>query len=154
MRVYVDPVWWSTRKEPAEVVSEAEWIRRIEAARAEQFVGGLTFDWCPTSCSATIVPQVIETPFGDGYKQRRPAGLRTQFAEWSLEFANRRFNPGHSIIQFLYARQGVDVFNWTPPRETRVRDVICPEYGWSYGELLVDGSRTITITAKFVEAYA
>jgi phage-related protein len=153
MRVYVNPVWWANRQAPHETVTQWEWVRRIEAAAAER-VAGATFGWCPTSCSGSVTPAVIETPFGDGYKQRRPAGLRTKFGEWQVEFANRTVNDAHAILSWLGARNGVDVFNWSPPRETRVLDVLCPEFSWNYGDLLADGSRSMSVSATFVEAYA
>ncbi|MEM5297662.1 phage tail protein [Burkholderia sp. JPY481] len=153
MRVYVNPVWWANRAAPHVTVTEAQWVRRIEAA-ARARVAGATFGWCPTACSATVTPQIIETPFGDGYKQRRPAGLRTQFPEWELEFTDRRIPEALQITGFLVARNGVDVFNWSPPRLGYTLDVLCPEWSWSYGSLLADGSRSMSVTATFVEAYA
>jgi phage-related protein len=43
------------------------------------------------------------------------------------------------VVQFLSACNGVEVFNWTPPRQAVSQDVICRSWSVAYGELLQDG---------------
>lgn len=125
------------------------WRQRITGSIPR--ASGAIFNWCATSANATLIPRVIETRFGDGYAQRRPAGINTQDEEWALEFRDRCKAEADAILAFLVARNGVDIFNWTPPRTAKVRSVICPEWSWSYGEMLADRGLTMTVNAKFVE---
>ncbi|MEM5403771.1 phage tail protein [Paraburkholderia unamae] len=137
---------------PRRITTDEDW-RRIFAEVAPHAVGAI-FYWCPTAANASLEPRVIETQFGDGYTQRRPAGLNTQDQEWNLEFANRKKVDAEAILAFLSERNGVDIFNWTPPRTSKVLDVICPDWSWTYGETLADGTRAMTVSARFVQQHA
>ncbi|WP_233866583.1 phage tail protein [Paraburkholderia adhaesiva] len=128
------------------------WRRMV--ADAAPRASGAIFGWCPTSANMTVEPRVIVVQFFDGYAQRRPAGLNTREQEWSLEFTDIRIPVAKAILAFLEARNGVDVFNWTPPRLDRTLDVICPTWGSSYGQRLVDFSLTMNVSATFHQVYS
>jgi phage-related protein len=115
---------------------------------------GAIFDWCATSASYDLEPKVIKAQFGDGYAQRRPAGINTQARMWSIEMRNITAEVCTDVIDFLKARNGVDVFNWTPPRTSEAQSVICPSWSFSYGsDILEDGSRLYDVQMKFEQVY-
>jgi phage-related protein len=127
------------------------WLGRF--ARNTPRATGLIFDWCVTTASAEVEPRVRVAQFGDGYAQRRPAGINTQGQMWSVQLNNITEAKAQAVLSFLSARHGVDVFNWTPPRTVTVLDVICPSWSWSYGDMLLDGSRMINVSAKFQQVH-
>lgn len=114
---------------------------------------GLIFDWCVTSASYDLAPTVIVAQFGDGYAQRRPAGINTQNRDWSLAMQSVLPNDAEAILAFLEARNGVDVFNWTPPGSTSAQNVICPSWSFSYADIAAGGVRLGTITMKFQQVH-
>lgn len=129
-----------------------EWMERfglVDAPRA----AGLIFDWCLTSASYDLEPQVIEAKYGDGYAQRRAAGINTQNREWSCEMRNASPGVTADVLAFLEARNGVDVFSWTPPRTTTAQDVICPSWTCDYGDLVAGGVRLMNISMKFQQVH-
>ncbi len=111
------------------------------------------FGWCVTAASDQVEPAVVLAKFGDGYAQRRPDGINTQEQKWSLEARNQRLAVADEIVAFLSARNGVDVFNWTPPRTDTPLDVICPTWTYAYGDMLPDGSRLYNVTMTFEQAF-
>jgi phage-related protein len=114
---------------------------------------GAVFDWCVTSANYDLEPKVIKAQFGDGYAQRRPAGINTQIRMWSIEMRNITTDTCSDVIDFLKARNGVDVFDWTPPRTGEAESVICPSWTFAYGDLLDDGSRLFNVSMKFEQVY-
>jgi phage-related protein len=114
---------------------------------------GAVFDWCVTDASYDLEPTIIKAQFGDGYAQRRAAGINTQARKWSLSMKNIDAATSKAVDAFLSARNGVEIFNWTPPRTTTAEDVICPSWNVAYGDLLDDGTRLFSITMKFEDAY-
>ncbi|MFP3549755.1 phage tail protein [Paraburkholderia sp. SIMBA_049] len=114
---------------------------------------GLIFDWCVTSAQAEVEPRVRVAQFGDGYAQRRPAGINTQDQIWSVSLNNITEAKAEAVLAFLSARNGVDVFNWTPPRTGTALDVICPSWSWTYGDMLLDGARMMNVSAKFQQVH-
>lgn len=125
-----------------------EHLLELVAPRAEIFM------WCASTADASVRPRVIKSQFGDGYAQRRPAGINTQDQIWNLQFLNRRQTDADAILAFLSARNGVDIFLWTPPRRTVALNVICEEWSWSYGDMLPDGDRVYQLTAQFEQVHA
>ena len=117
------------------------------------YATGAVFDWCVTSANYDLEPKVIKAQFGDGYAQRRPAGINTQAHMWSVEMRNITADIYSAAVAFLEARNGVDVFNWTPPRQSVAEDVICSSWSFSYGDLLADGSRLLNLSMKFEQVY-
>ncbi|WP_322092819.1 phage tail protein [Paraburkholderia bannensis] len=135
------------RDVPAEV-----WRERI--AQANNRASGAIFYWCVSTAEASVEPRVVVAQFGDGYAQRRAAGINTQDQVWALNLYNRRQALADEVLDFLTERNGVDVFNWSPPRTSKTLNVICPEWSWSYGDMLPGGERVINIAATFQEVHA
>jgi len=128
-----------------------EWLARWKNPSLK--ASGLIFDWCVTTASAEVEPRVRIAQYGDGYAQRRPAGINTQDQIWSVALNNLTEVTTQAVLDFLSARNGVDVFNWTPPRTDIPLDVICPSWSWTYGQMLVSGARTMNVTAKFQQVH-
>jgi phage-related protein len=114
---------------------------------------GLVFDWCVSSASFTLEPAVKAAQFGDGYAQRRPAGINTQAKTWKLELKNVTADVSDSVLAFLAERNGVEVFNWTPPRTTEPQDVICPTWSASYGDLIAGGDVLMNVQMTFQQVF-
>lgn len=107
-----------------------------------------TFTYTPSfTASETSQPRVRRVQFGDGYEQRLRFGLHTDPKTWRLTFANRTDAERENILGFLEARNGVESFDWTPPRGTAGK-YVCSE--WSMEMLNCNNN---TITAQFVEVF-
>ncbi len=128
------------------------WRERI--AQSNNRASGAIFYWCVSTAEASVEPRVVVAQFGDGYAQRRADGINTQDQVWDINLYNRLQPVADEVLDFLTERNGVDVFNWSPPRTSRTLNVICPEWSWSYGEMLADGSRLIDVRATFQEVHA
>ncbi|MGF6877362.1 phage tail protein [Paraburkholderia sp. MM5477-R1] len=114
---------------------------------------GAVFYWCVTDASYDLEPRVMKAQFGDSYAQRRPDGINTQDRVWSVQMRNQAASVADAVIAFLEARNGVDVFNWTPPRTASAEDVICPKWSLAYGDQVADGSRLMNITMTFEQVH-
>jgi phage-related protein len=128
-----------------------EWLAHWK--RTTPKASGLIFDWCVNTAQAEVEPRVRVAQFGDGYAQRRPAGINTQDQMWTVALNNLTVEKANAVLAFLSARNGVDVFNWTPPRTSAALDVICPSWSWSYGDMLVTGARLMNVDAKFQQVH-
>ncbi|EHZ8148952.1 phage tail protein [Salmonella enterica] len=102
-----------------------------------------TFRW-KTEPGMTVesAPQVLTVRFGDGYSQRRPAGLNANLEKYSVRIRAPR-EDHHSLVGFLSRHGGVKAFLWTPPYNWRQIRVICPK--WS---VQVD-MQWVTVTTVF-----
>lgn len=118
---------------------------------------GLAFKWCVSIASYELEPRIVKAQFGDGYAQRRPDGINTQACIWSLAMKNADSTTAGEVVQFLSARNGVEVFNWTPPRqhaeEPVVQDVICPSWSLAYGDLISDGTLLYNLSFRFEQVF-
>jgi len=118
---------------------------------------GLVFKWCVTEASYELEPKIIKAQFGDGYAQRRPAGINTQACIWSLSMKNIDVTTAGDVVTFLSNRNGVEVFNWTPPRQIVdppvVQDVICPSWNFAYGQMIADGSLLYNLQFRFEQVF-
>ena len=128
-------------------------LRKQLADSIKPQASGLVFDWCVTDANYDLEPTIVKAQFGDGYALRRPAGINTQSHKWNLSMKNTTAKIASEVVNFLSARNGVEVFNWTPPRTTVAEDVICPSWSLAYGDLLEDGSRLYTVSFKFEEVF-
>jgi phage-related protein len=125
----------------------------IDRMRAAPKASGQVFGWCVTEANFDLEPTIVKAQFGDGYAQRRAAGINNQVRKWNLTMKNIDAATADDVLTFLSARDGVEIFNWTPPRTTEAEDVICPSWNFAYGDLMVDGSLLYAITMKFEEAF-
>lgn len=118
---------------------------------------GLVFKWCVTEASYELEPKIIKAQFGDGYAQRRPAGINTQACIWSIAMKNTDVETAGDVVQFLSDRNGVEIFNWTPPRQIAdppvTQDVICPSWSVAYGQLVSNGTLLYDLSFKFEQAF-
>jgi phage-related protein len=131
-----------------------EWLRAEGFPLSTlQATAGAIFKWCATSASFQVTPRVVEAQYGDGYAQRRADGINTQAREWTVEMQETDPKTASDVLTFLQARNGVDVFNWTPPRSSQTLNVICPTWSSSYGTQVMDGSRQMNITMTFREVF-
>ena len=128
-------------------------LYRTEPVLIQPHASGLIFDWCVTDATYDLEPRVIKAQFGDGYAQRRPAGINTQACMWSISMKNTDAATAGEVVQFLSDRNGVEVFNWTPPRQNVTQDVICPSWNVNYGDLLQDGSLLYNLSFKLQQVY-
>ncbi|MCG7403008.1 phage tail protein [Caballeronia zhejiangensis] len=118
---------------------------------------GLVFKWCVSEASYDLEPKIIKAQFGDGYAQRRPAGINTQACIWSLSMKNIDAATAGEVQTFLSDRNGVEVFNWTPPRQIVdppvVQDMICPSWNLAYGQMIADGSLLYNLQFRFEQVF-
>lgn len=59
-------------------------------------------------------PKVVTVKLGDGYEQRRAAGLNNQLSTYSVTIRVRKCEHP-SLKAFLERHGGVRAFQWTPP---------------------------------------
>lgn len=87
-------------------------------------------------------PAVAVVKFGDGYEQRRPAGLNNNLKKYSVTVRVSR-EDAQQVEAFLSWHGGVKSFLWTPPYDWRQIRVVCRK--WSAGAELTK----TTFTAMF-----
>ncbi|EID66000.1 phage tail protein [Escherichia coli] len=92
-------------------------------------------------------PKVVTVKLGDGYEQRRAAGLNNQLSTYSVTIRVRKCEH-QSLKAFLEQHGGVRAFQWTPPYDWKPIRVVCRKWSASVGALWV------TITADFEQVVA
>ncbi|MDM2741889.1 phage tail protein [Citrobacter sp. Cu096] len=86
-------------------------------------------------------PQVITVKMGDGYEQRRPAGLNGNLAKYNVTIKVRK-GEHQRLEAFLSRHGGVKSFLWTPPYTwTQIR-VVCRKWSVSVGAMWVTYTTT------------
>ncbi len=65
--------------------------------------------------------------FGDGYAQRRPAGINSSDDRWSLTWSMLDRDEFRTLDDFLRARLGVHAFWWQPPWDDAARRWVCTD---------------------------
>lgn len=83
----------------------------------------------------TVQPRILETPFGDGYRQTAGDGLNTQVEAWDLTWTVLKPADADTIEAFFVARDGREPFWWTPLRQASPKKFRCTK--WS--RTVVDG---------------
>ena len=104
----------------------------------------------PPSYNSTlqVVPRVLETPFGDGYKQRAGDGLNDVAETWDLTWAALLPADADTIEAFFVARAGREAFWWTPPRGGSAKKYVCTK--WSRALVAGNADRmTATLVQDF-----
>lgn len=87
--------------------------------------------------------------FGDGYAQRRPAGLNSVRREWSVSWTLLSQVEMEVLRDFLLSRKGVHAFLWRLPEQHELVRVLCkepPRYNY-------DGFEHYSLTATFTEDF-
>ncbi|AGH74463.1 MULTISPECIES: phage tail protein [Edwardsiella] len=87
-----------------------------------------TFHWSPRpAMGASIKPSVTVVKFGDGYEQRRPAGINHILESYSPVF--RVSHDEFREIEAFFRRQGaVKAFLWRSPQRHVLIRVVCREW--------------------------
>lgn len=74
------------------------------------------FYWVPTvGVEMDGEMNVINFKFGDGYWQRLPNGINTQFLKFNFTFENRSTAETQAMMHFFHEKGGVESFRFTPP---------------------------------------
>ncbi|XKE45758.1 phage tail protein [Halomonas organivorans] len=71
--------------------------------------------------------RIDEARFGDGYAQRRPAGLNSRTDRWQLTWSMLDRDEFETLDDFLRARLGVHAFWWQPPWERQAKRYRCTD---------------------------
>ncbi len=108
-----------------------------------------TFTWNPDyQASADKQPRIKAVAFGDGYEQRYNDGLNPIRQVWTLSFVNRDLAEAAAIDAFLIARNGVEAFDWTPPRAVAAGKYVCKQW-----QRIPTAGPYDTITAVFTQVF-
>lgn len=101
-----------------------------------------TFHWkIRPEMTMEAEPQVITVKMGDGYEQRRPAGLNSNLKKYNVTIKVRK-GEHQRLETFLSRHGGVKSFLWTPPYTwTQIR-VVCRKWSVSVGALWVTYTTT------------
>jgi len=68
-----------------------------------------------------------EVQFGDGYAQRRPAGINGVRSSWTINWTLLEQHEFDELHDFLSAREGVYAFWWQPPWDSAARRWVCQD---------------------------
>lgn len=98
--------------------------------------------------SKQTTPKVLTTQFGDGYAHRVADGINSINTTWNVTFNSRSLVDSDAIIAFFEAQAGVISFDFTPPDETTVYKVLCPDWSQTY-----ESPISRSTSAKFVRTY-
>lgn len=92
--------------------------------------------------------RALTARFGDGYSQRAEDGINATVYSWDVTYENLTTAEKDTIVNFLEGEKGVNVFLWTPPRESTQYKVICQEWNTQLVEA-VYWNVTATFTREF-----
>ncbi|WP_062359625.1 phage tail protein [Vreelandella aquamarina] len=87
--------------------------------------------------------------FGDGYEQRRPAGLNSVRRSWSVTWSLITQAQMELLRDWLLARKGVSAFLWDIPEEGETVQVVCKEAP----SHVYTGFQHYSLTATFTEDF-
>ncbi|EBG0211809.1 phage tail protein [Salmonella enterica subsp. enterica serovar Louisiana] len=96
-----------------------------------------TFHWpvCP-EMEVTSAPRTITVKLGDGYEQRRMAGLNTDLKKFDVTLRVKR-QDALALEAFLIRHRGVTAFLWTAPYQYKTLRVVCRKWKSRVGGLRV-----------------
>jgi len=108
------------------------------------------FLWQPVYNSViTNEPKVRTVKFGDGYEQRSREGINNNLISMDCVFEGKTLQEATSILHFLYARQGVESFVWTPPRPFGIAKLFVAD-SWQVDPVFYDNFRVTTTLREVV----
>lgn len=134
----------SVLSDMAKILAQATMMKSIKG------IGSVmeTFHWkVRPDMNVVSEPKVVTVKLGDGYEQRRAAGLNNQLSIYSVTIRVRKCEHP-SLKAFLERHGGVRAFQWTPPYDWKPIRVVCRKWSASVGALWV------TITADFEQVVA
>ena len=94
--------------------------------------------------------RVLTAQFGDGYRQTAPDGLNARRLVWRLRWNRVTKVWADQIVDFLNARQGSEIFEWTPPGEAVAKQFRCST--WT-PPIPRTGADVFDVRATFEEAF-
>lgn len=109
------------------------------------------FIWEPSYPSqSNISPRVKTIKFGDGYEQRVRDGVNTILLDIDFSFNGRTIQEATAILHFLYEKESVKSFLFTPPApHNKVKRFVCRS--WNHE---INFYNNHTVSAKFEEISA
>lgn len=93
---------------------------------------------------------LLTASFGDGYEQIAVDGLNAKRTSWRLIWQVLSKVDADSIVDFLNARGGAEVFDWTPPGYGTAIQFRCPQWSPPKPDA---GDDVFTVTASFRQAF-
>ena len=93
---------------------------------------------------------LLTASFGDGYEQVQPDGLNHRRQTWRLTWQTLTRLDADTIVDFLNARGGAEVFDWTPPGYGSATQFRCAEWSPPRPET---GDDVFSVTATFRQAF-
>ncbi|MEQ5821269.1 phage tail protein [Halomonas sp. SCS19] len=87
--------------------------------------------------------------FGDGYEQRRPAGINSSRREWTVTWSLITQEQMERLRDFLVERRGAYAFLWQVSGEPEAWRVACKEHP----KVTEDTFKRHTLTATFIEDF-
>lgn len=94
--------------------------------------------------------RVDTVKLGDGYEQRRPAGINSVRRSWSVTWSLISLAEMQTLRDFLKSKKGVEAFEWTLPIEGETVRVVCKQGASS----TFDSFAGHTVSATFVEDFS
>lgn len=79
--------------------------------------------------NASTKHRILESNFGDGYKQRAGDGINTKEKKYNLAWNNMPNDDIDDILDFLDGQEGYIAFEYTLPGAVAAQKFICKEYG-------------------------
>lgn len=79
--------------------------------------------------SGSTKHRILESNFGDGYKQRAGDGINTKEKKYNLSWNNMPNDDIDDILDFLDGQAGYIAFEYTLPGAAAAQKFICKEYG-------------------------
>ena len=106
------------------------------------------FIWVPSyGSNVNNQPKVKTMQFGDGFQQRVRDGISNILIKIDLSFESRSYEEATAILHFLFAREGVESFMFTPPQPyNRKKRFVCNSW-----EDVRTFYNSLTIRAQFEE---
>lgn len=101
----------------------------------------------PLSYSPSVQPTfaVDSVQFGDGYQQRRPAGLSSVTESWDVSWNQLDQQDYDILYRFLMSRRGVYAFLWQPPWDNAAKRWVCTDMSSVRPSALMRGSIQATL---------
>jgi len=100
-----------------------------------------------TSANLSESCRVLTSGFGDGYEQRFTDGLNMIKQTFNVTYTDTSTNI-NTIYDFLKNLGGVDIFQWTPPRQSTELDWTCAKWSRKFV-----GSDVDQLTATFIQVF-
>lgn len=97
-----------------------------------------TFHWkIKPGMTVNSEPRVTAVKYGDGYEQRKPAGINTDLKKYGVTFSVTR-DDARYLEGFLARHGGYKAFLWTPPYLYRPIKVVCRKWSNTVNARRVD----------------